>query len=175
MGRCQIVKQDALLERKDRPFLLAQGGFDRLPLAVEPVHIPIEPILVELAKVPCFQNVFQRAAPDPVWLIASSEQGSIRRLSVMTWVRTGEYGSPSEPNCVFLVHLLSSLFGLPASTGAVPEQCSRTGSPEFESYYYGGFTRTVVNDVLLCEAERRLSPIHAKKEKRCLRLPATAA
>jgi hypothetical protein len=45
---------------------------------------------------------------------------------------------------------------------------------EFESYY-GGFTRTVVNDVLLYEAERRLSPIHAKKEKRCLRLPAAAA
>ncbi len=53
------------LSSEERHFLLAQAGFDRRTLAVESVHISIEPILVELAKV-LFQNVLQRAAPYPV-------------------------------------------------------------------------------------------------------------
>ena len=39
--------------------------FYRSPFAVEPVHIPIEPILVELAEI-LFQNILQRPAPYPV-------------------------------------------------------------------------------------------------------------
>jgi hypothetical protein len=38
-----------------------RGGFNGRAFAIEPVHIRIEPILVELAKV-LFQNILQRAS-----------------------------------------------------------------------------------------------------------------
>jgi hypothetical protein len=47
IGRSQIVKQDALLERKQTLLFGTQGSFNRATLAMEPVHIAIESILVE--------------------------------------------------------------------------------------------------------------------------------
>ena len=41
--------------------LAAQGGFNGRAFAIEPVHIRIEPIIVELGKV-LFQNVLQLAS-----------------------------------------------------------------------------------------------------------------
>jgi len=52
-----MVKQDALLERKESLLFGAQGGFNRAAFA-------IEPILIEFGEVR-FENIAQRTAAYP--------------------------------------------------------------------------------------------------------------
>jgi len=37
--RCQIAKQDALLEKEERYFLAVQGGFNGREFAIEPILV----------------------------------------------------------------------------------------------------------------------------------------
>src|SRR5580692_6147494 len=65
IGRGQVVKQDAVLEREETLLFGAQSSFDRAALAIEPIHIAIEPVLIELAKF-FFEKIAQRTAAYPL-------------------------------------------------------------------------------------------------------------
>ena len=110
--------QDALLEREERFFLAAQGGFNGRAFAIEPVHIPIEPISLSRPKF-CFNmsscalpssGFWDFLSPTPIGaLLFCFGKTTFQRNRTLDSLNCGAHSGALRPSRISKTDLLQSL------------------------------------------------------------------